>query len=326
MATDIYVVSGFLGAGKTTLIQKFLREGFKDEKVVLIENDFGEVSVDTALLKATGADVKEINSGCICCSLQGDFVDAIAEIVESHHPDKIIIEPSGVAKLSDIIKACSNIRVNQAVTVRSKMTVVDLESCQDFLDGFGEFFEDQIRHADIILLSRCKEFPHLIDNTCELINNLNPQAFVFAKPWDQINVESILACIKSTPPHGHSQHAVDLVSSKHCTHEHHEHHEHSKSTGAHLHGAEAVFDTITLYPHRVFTIEELQSRLITMQQTLKGHVLRLKGIVHGVNGNINLQYVPGSVQISESTAEGNFICVIGSNLSHNDLVAIFDWD
>lgn len=323
MTTDIYVVSGFLGAGKTTLIQKLLQTGFIDEKVVLIENDFGEVSVDAALLKATGVEVKEINSGCICCSLQGDFVDSIVEILESHHPDIIIIEPSGVAKLSDIIKACANKRVNQAVTVRSKMAVVDVESCQDFLEGFGEFFEDQIRHADIILLSRCEEFPHLIDKACELIYNLNPQAFVYTKPWDQINVESILGRIKSPQPHPHSQHAVHFGGSQKCTHEHHEH---NKSTGAHLHGAEEVFDTVTLYPKRVFTVEDLRSRLMIMQQTVQGRVLRLKGIVHGVNGNINVQYVPGDVQISESTAEGNFICVIGSNLSHNDLVRIFDWD
>ena len=146
MTTEIYIISGFLGAGKTTLIQKLIKESFQKDKVVLIENDFGEISIDAALLKSSGIEVKEINAGCICCSLSGDFVKAVKELLDRFHPDKIIIEPSGVGKLSDIVKACSDQRIQQLAKVKSKITIVDVKRCKVYLHNFGEFFEDQIEN------------------------------------------------------------------------------------------------------------------------------------------------------------------------------------
>lgn len=181
MATEIYVISGFLGAGKTTLIQKLLKEAFRKEKVVLIENDFGEISVDAALLKSGGIEVKEMNSGCICCSLSGDFVKALKELLDRFHPDKIIIEPSGVGKLSDIMKACSDPRVQALAKVKAKITVVDVKRCQMYLDNFGEFFEDQIQNANVILLSRTESFSDKINDAYRLVKSLNAHSTILSK-------------------------------------------------------------------------------------------------------------------------------------------------
>lgn len=182
MATEIYVISGFLGAGKTTLIQKLPKEAFDKEKVVLIENDFGEISVDAALLKSGGIEVKEINAGCICCSLSGDFVKALRELLDRFRPDTIIIEPSGVGKLSDIAKACSDPRILPLADVKAKITVADVKRCRMYLENFGEFFEDQIRNADLILLSRTEAFPDRIDDAYRLIKSLNEHVTILSAP------------------------------------------------------------------------------------------------------------------------------------------------
>lgn len=192
MAAGIYIISGFLGAGKTTLIRKILKESFKKEKVVLIENDFGEISVDAALLKAGGVEVKEMNSGCICCSLSGDFVRALKEVAERFRPDIIIIEPSGVGKLSDVINACKDPELAALVKVRASITVADAKRCRMFHENFGEFFEDQIKNADVIILSRTDSAGEKLHTAYELVQNLNPKAFVYKTAWDSIKADDIL--------------------------------------------------------------------------------------------------------------------------------------
>ncbi len=159
MATEIILVSGFLGAGKTTLVQKLLKEAFTGQRIALIENDFGEISIDAALLQTSGFQVREISSGCICCSLSGDFVKALKELLDACHPDRILIEPSGVGKLSDIIQACADARLRGLVRISRKITVVDVKRCAMYLENFGEFFEDQIRHTDAVVLSRVEAYP-----------------------------------------------------------------------------------------------------------------------------------------------------------------------
>lgn len=316
MAAEIYIISGFLGAGKTTLIQKLLRETFSKEKMVLIENDFGEISVDAALLKSGGIEVKEINSGCICCSLSGDFVKAMKELLDRFHPDKIVIEPSGVGKLSDIIKACSDPRIQPFAKIKKKITVVDVKRCKVYLDNFGEFFEDQIRNADVVLLSRSEDFPDRVKDAHKLVRSLNAYAAIVSKPWDQINTAELLH------PHVHDHHE----HTEHC----HEHgcacvnsgHDHGHACG-HSHSAEEAFDTVTIRTKRVFSMEDLKARVSNMEQSAKGTILRAKGIVRSANGYINLQYLPGDIRITGCAVGGGMLCIIGRNLNRQELCALF---
>ncbi len=324
MATEIYVISGFLGAGKTTLIQKLLKEAFKQEKVVLIENDFGEISVDAALLKSGGIEVKEINSGCICCSLSGDFVKALKELLERYRPDKIIIEPSGVGKLSDVMKACSDPRILPLAKVKSKITVVDVKRCKMYLDNFGEFFEDQIQNADVLALSRTEDFPDKINDACKLIKSLNAHSAILSKPWDQMGAAEIL--YPREDRHEHTEHCGHGhgCGCRHCgAHGQGEHgHEHDGDCG-HKHSAEEAFDTVTIRTKRVFSIEDLKARVSDMERSAKGTILRAKGIVRSPDGYVNLQYLPGDIRITNCTASGNTLCIIGRDLNRQELVGLF---
>jgi G3E family GTPase len=310
MNTEIYIVSGFLGAGKTTLIQKLLHEAFGQQKVALIENDFGEISVDSALLKTSGIEVKEINSGCICCSLSGDFVKALRELLEHFHPDKIIIEPSGVGKLSDIVKACSDHRIQPFAKIKTKITVADAKRCKKYLDNFGEFFEDQVKNADVILLSHTDISRDKSEISYRLIKDLNPHAMIFSVPWSQISADDILY-----PGHKVHTHLTDCVHehSFNCDH----HHEHS-------HAADDIFDTVTIRTKQRFSIEDLKGLISNMEQNSKGTIIRAKGIVHSKNGYVNLQYLPGNVQITECSTHGDMLCFIGQNLNQQELSSLFN--
>lgn len=317
MSTEIFVISGFLGAGKTTLIQKLLKEAFHSEKIVLIENDFGDISVDAALLKSGGIEVREMNSGCICCSLSGDFIKALKELLNRFQPDKIIIEPSGVGKLSDIMKACSDPRILPLAEVKAKITIADVKRCKMYLDNFGEFFEDQIKNADTVLLSRTEEFPDKINAAREMIKELNPHAAIFSKPWDQINGAQILQ--------GHHVHTNGCTCGCHGAHGHlnHQHsHDHNCSCG-HNHAAEDIFDTVTIRTNQVFTMEDLKARVSTMEKDSKGTILRAKGIVRGFGGYINLQYLPGDIKMTECAAKGDMLCIIGRELNRQELCTLF---
>lgn len=317
MATEIYVISGFLGAGKTTLIQKLLKEAFKKEKVVLIENDFGEISVDAALLKSGSIEIKEINSGCICCSLSGDFVKALKELLDRFHPDKIIIEPSGVGKLSDIMKACLDPRIQLLAKVKAKITVADVKRCKMYLDNFGEFFEDQIQNADIILLSRTENFPGKISDAYKLIKGLNEHSLILSKPWDQIDMAEIISA-----QYAHREYTEHCGHMRGCGCRQHGEHDHDANC-EHNHSAEEAFDTVTIRTKQVFSVEDLKARVSNMEQTAKGTVLRAKGIVRSPSGYINLQYLPGDVQITKCTVSGDMLCIIGRHLNRQELVSLF---
>ncbi|MPW26730.1 GTP-binding protein [Alkalibaculum sp. M08DMB] len=311
MVTEIFIISGFLGAGKTTLIQKLLKEAFQNEKVVLIENDFGDISVDAALLKSGGIEVKEINSGCICCSLSGDFMKALKELLERFHPDKVVIEPSGVGKLSDIMKVCSDPRILPLAKVKAKITIADVKRCKTYLDNFGEFFEDQIQNADIVLLSRSEEFPDSVNDACKLIKELNAHAPILSKPWHQIVADEIL-CPKY-------EYLAD-ARQKH-NHEEHCHGEHCHC--GQDHAAEEVFDTVTIRINRVFSIDDLKERVLNMERNARGTILRAKGIVRGPSGYMNLQYLPGDIKVTKCETRGGMICIIGRNLSRQELCTLF---
>lgn len=317
MTTEIYIVSGFLGAGKTTLIRKMLKELYKNEKVVLIENDFGEISVDAALMKSGGVEVREMNSGCICCSLSGDFVKALKETAERFHPDVIIIEPSGVGKLSDIIKACMDKKLSGLFTVKGKITVADATNCLMYLENFGEFFEDQIKYADKIVLSRIEDSKKT-ENAIKLVQDINPTASVFSQPWESFELGELLFSDNKQ-----AQKVPLKPIACACGHEHGAH-EHEHGCCGHAHSAEEVFDTVTIHTPEKYTPDELSARINRLASGRFGTVLRAKGIVGGKTGQFELQYVPDDLIISATEAQGDVLCFIGKNLDSKGLTALFD--
>lgn len=317
MAAKIYIVAGFLGAGKTTFIQKIIRESFQDEKVALIENDFGDISVDTAILSSNKIEIKEINSGCICCSLSGNFVKALKELLERFKPDSIIIEPSGVGKLSDIMKSCMDSSILPLAKVVSKITVVDVKRCKIYVDNFGEFFEDQIKHADAVLLSRTKEHPEKIASACELIQKINSQAVIFSQPWEQINLSDL-----SAPKGNFDKHIKYIGHRENFTYKRPVlyHHKYIRNLN---HTANEIFDTVTIHTDKIFDMNELKERIDTMEKQTQGTILRAKGILRSHDGYLNLQYLPGDIQIEDCSIRGNVLCIIGRNLNHQELIHFF---
>ena len=232
--TDVF--SGFLGAGKTTLIQKLIQDVYKNEKTVIIENEFGEIGIDGGFLEAAGIEIREINSGCICCSLQGDFEEALKKVVDTYQPDRIVIEPSGVGKLSDVLKAIEKV---EDLHINSACTVVDAARAKVYSRNFGEFFNDQIEAAGCVILSRTQLISEeKLQQAVEIVRSINPKARIVTTPWDELTGKAILKVMEG---------AVSLMDEhdEHCTcgchdheHEHHhEHHEHDEhcECGCHDH-------------------------------------------------------------------------------------------
>lgn len=312
MSIPIYLVSGFLGAGKTTLIQKLLKESFQGQRVILIENDFGEISVDAALLRSGGVTVRELNSGCICCSLAGDFVKAMEEAAGRFQPDVILIEPSGVGKLSALESACGDPRLRELAHVARKITVVDARRCRMYLDNFGEFFADQIVHADVVVLRGAEQFPDQAEGANKLIGHLNPNALIFADLSKGLDAHLILACEKKADEKA-EEHSPGHAC---CSHDHHDH--------AHSHDAQETFDTITIRTNRSYSRAELESLLKQAEKAAGGTILRAKGIVRGPGGAWEVQYVSGDLKITHCAAAGEMLCLIGKGLNRGELAALFD--
>ena len=194
--TTIDIISGFLGAGKTTLIKKLLEESFQGQKLVLIENEFGEIGIDGGFLKDSGIQINEMNSGCICCSLVGDFNKALHDVVEQYHPDRVIIEPSGVGKLSDVSRAVGNANKTTPMELGSAVAVVNAQKCKMYMKNFGEFFNDQIETAGTIILSRTQDMTEeKLHEVVELLKQHNPNAAIITTPWDQISGDVILSAM-----------------------------------------------------------------------------------------------------------------------------------
>ena len=247
--TKVDIISGFLGAGKTTLIAKLLKEGLAGEQVVLIENEFGEIGIDGGFLKESGVEIREMNSGCICCSLVGDFGTSLKEVVEKYHPDRIIIEPSGVGKLSDVIKAVKDLHIENEIHLNSASTVADASKVKVYMKNFGEFFNNQIEHAGTIILSRTQNVSEAkLKTDIELIRSLNKDAHIITTPWDDIDGKQILdamenvtnlelemlaeAAAKVAEEHEHHHHHDGECGCGHDHHdEEHEHHHHDGECG-----------------------------------------------------------------------------------------------
>ncbi len=257
--TKIDIVSGFLGAGKTTLIKKLLKEALADTKVVLIENEFGEIGIDGGFLKEAGIEIKEMNSGCICCSLVGDFGASLKEVLDTYSPERILIEPSGVGKLSDVMKAVQDAMADREVALNSAVAVVDACKCKMYIKNFGEFFINQIEHAGTIVLSRTDKLSEEKLAACvEMVREHNAKATIITTPWDALEGQDILETIEGAKDleaelmqevmrkhEEHQHHHHDGEGHECCHHEHDEHehhHEHGEEGHEHHHGHEEEHD------------------------------------------------------------------------------------
>ena len=255
--TKIEIISGFLGAGKTTLIKKMLKEVFPGEKIVLIENEFGEIGIDGGFLKDAGVQITEMNSGCICCSLVGDFGTALKQVIETYAPDRILIEPSGVGKLSDVTKAVMGVAAHEQVELNSSVTVVDGQKCKMYMKNFGEFFNNQVENAGTIVISRTQKMSEdKLDACVAMLREKNPKAAIITTPWDELKGEQILAAMEHQDlimkeemehlmeEHDHDHHDHDHHDHDHHDHEHccdhdhdhdHDHHDHDHDHDHHDH-------------------------------------------------------------------------------------------
>ena len=334
--TKIDIVSGFLGAGKTTLIKKLLKEALQGEQVVLIENEFGEIGIDGGFLKEAGVEITEMNSGCICCSLVGDFASALKQVLDQYHPDRILIEPSGVGKLSDVMRAVEGATGEAGVHLNSAVAVVDAKKCKTYLKNFGEFFENQIEHAGTIILSRTGEMSEEKINQCiGLIRQHNEKAAIITTPWDELDGKKIMEAIE-----GAKDLEAELLKAVMEEHEHEHHHDHDHEEHHHDHDgqcccghdhghghhhADEVFTSWGMETPDKYTKEELQNMLDALEDKEKyGFILRAKGMLPSENGFIHFDYVPGESEIRDGSAEyTGKICVIGSELKEDALKELF---
>lgn len=340
--TKIDIISGFLGAGKTTLIKKLLSEGFKGEQVVLIENEFGEIGIDGGFLKEAGIEIREMNSGCICCSLVGDFGKSLHEVVDTYHPDRILIEPSGVGKLSDVIKAVQDVQDEIDAELNSFTTVVDVTKCKIYRKNFGEFFSNQIEYAGAVILSRTdKAKPEKIQESVALLRELNEKAPIITTPIEQLPGEKILEAMESSKSleeellaevaHEEHEHHHDH---DHEEHEHHHDHDHECGCGCghHHHDheghhhADDVFTSWGKETIRTYTKEEIGNILKTLEEDGSyGNILRAKGMVAGADGEwIYFDMVPGEHEVRTGAPEyTGRICVIGAEIKEDKLAELF---
>lgn len=336
--TKIDIFSGFLGAGKTTLIKKLLTEAYKGEQVVLIENEFGEIGIDGGFLKEAGIEIREMNSGCICCSLVGDFGEALKEVIEKYHPDRIIIEPSGVGKLSDVIKAVQKVEDAVDIKLNSFTTIVDVTKCKMYMKNFGEFFSNQIEYAGTIILSRTdteKATEEKIVTAVEIIRSLNKKAAVITTPVEKLAGEKILDIMennRSLEKELMEEEACPVCGGHHHEHDHHHHdHEecgcgHDHHHEHHHHHADEVFTSWGKETVKTYTQDEIKNILDTLSNDESyGMILRAKGMVEGKDGQwIYFDMVPGEADIREGLADyTGRICVIGSKIQEDKLSELF---
>ncbi len=348
--TKIDIISGFLGAGKTTLIKKLLNEALQDEKVVLIENEFGKIGIDGDFLKETAVAIKEINAGCICCSLQGDFEAALQQVIETYDPQRIIIEPSGVGKLSDVIKAVKTV---EKATINALCTIVDAKKCKIYARNFQEFFNDQIASAQCIIMSKTQQISEeKLREAYQIIKDINPQARIVTTAWDNLTARTILTVMEQNVDlfqdehecqcgcHHDHEHDHECCHHDHehehdheCCHHDHEHehdhecchhdheHEHDHECCHHgHHHADEVFTSIGFETIRKYTKEELHAIL----EQLDDNILRAKGIVNSENGWLFFDYVSHDIDIRDGQPNyTGLISVIGSHIDKQQIKELF---
>lgn len=356
--TKIDIFSGFLGAGKTTLIKKLIKEAYAGEQIVLIENEFGEIGVDGGFLAEAGIKINELNSGCICCSLVGDFAKALKEVQTKYNPDRIIIEPSGVGKLSDVLRAVESAELKNC-KVNSYTAVVDASKCKTYMKNFGEFFNDQIETAACIVFSHADvTSAEKLNTALELVRAHNPHATVVTTAWDKLDGKEILAATERVETLETELKKLEEEHEHHCCHGHHHEHDHEEGhcchghhhdeddeDGEHEHGhcchhdhehhhghehhhhhADEVFASWGVETGKQFAKAELEKALSSLSDGIRfGTVLRAKGIVAGENGKwLHFDYIPGEVNVREGgAAYTGRLCVIGSKIDEEELKELF---
>ena len=354
--TKITIFSGFLGAGKTTLIKKLIQEGYKGEKLVLIENEFGQIGIDGGFLQDAGVEITEMNSGCICCSLVGDFGKALEKVLEDYAPDRILIEPSGVGKLSDVIRAVQNINAHD-VELDGFTTVVDAKKYKMYMKNFGEFFDNQITYASCLILSHTQGLSQeKLDDCVKSLREKNPAAPIVTTDWDQLTGQQLVDAmtqkntlddelkelLEEAAKHDHHHHHHDDEDEHdhhhhddEDEHEHHHHHEHDENCTCgchdhdhehHHHHADEVFTSWGRETARSYTADEIQSALEALSDEEKyGIILRAKGIVAGENGQwIHFDYVPNMPDVRTGSASTiGRLCVIGSKINEDAIAELF---
>ena len=358
---DIY--SGFLGAGKTTLIKKMISEGYAGQKLVLIENEFGEIGIDGGFLQDAGINITEMNSGCICCSLVGDFGKALEQVISQYHPDRVIIEPSGVGKLSDVIGAVEKV-TGHDVQLGYTVAVADAGKVKVYMKNFGEFYNNQIETASTIILSRTDSISQeKLDKAVAMLREHNQEATIVTTPWDQLTGEQLIAAMegKSTVAaaleeleyahhhehehhhHDHDEHCCCGHDHEHehhhdhdehccCGHDHeHEHHHHDHDEHCccghdhHHHHADEVFTSWGTETAKKYTEEEIHNALEALDSGKYGMILRAKGIVPCVSGGwIHFDFVPEEQNVRMGGADIiGKLCVIGSKVDEAGITALF---
>ena len=360
--TKIDIISGFLGAGKTTLIKKLLKEAYVGQKVVLIENEFGEIGIDGGFMKDAGIEITEMNSGCICCSLVGDFGEALEKVISQFSPDRILIEPSGVGKLSDVVRAASKVESDD-VKINVRSVVADVGKAKLYIKNFGEFYNNQIETATCIILSRTQNVTQeKLDAALELIREHNKEAVIITTPWDDLDGKAILNAMEQgdrdlaselmdeedicpecghhhhhdddddEDEHEHHHHHDDDDDDECCCHHHHDDdddddHEHHHHHHHHHHGhdADEVFTSWGVNTARKFTEAQIKTILTALDSGEYGQIIRSKGIVAGENGTwIYFDYVPEEHDIRTGMPDINGkLCVIGAQLKEDALKTLF---
>ena len=333
--TKIDIVSGFLGAGKTTLIKKLLAEAYTGEKLVLIENEFGEINIDGGFLKESGVQISEMSAGCICCSLVGDFNKALKEVEAQFHPDRILIEPSGVGKLSDVIVAVENtVKDVPDMQLNSFVTVADATKVKVYMKNFGEFYNNQIESAGTIILSRTQKMTQeKLEAAVAMLREKNADAAIITTPWDELDGKAILSAIEKVSL---ADELLEKMRAEHEADEHEHHHHHHDGEECddpncschdhhHHHHADEVFTSWGKETPKVYTQADIDRILTALDSGDYGAILRAKGIVNGTDGAwIEFDYVPEEHEIRAGHPDyTGRLCVIGSNLKEEKLAELF---
>ena len=348
--TKVDIISGFLGAGKTTFIKKLLSDVWAGEKLVLIENEFGEIGIDGGFLKDAGIEITEMNSGCICCTLVGDFSKALVKVLDEYHPDRVIIEPSGVGKLSDVARAIEAVEKDADIEIDGRITVVDGKKAKMYMKNFGEFFKDQVEHASTIVVSRTQMMTdEKVEECVHTLREENAEATIISTPWDELGKEAISHALTKGAEieslfedhedhdhdHDHCDHDHHDHDHDHCDHDHHDHdhhdHDHDCCCGHdhdhhHHHHADEVFTSWGKETPKKYNKEELDTILQKLSKDDSyGMILRSKGILQTEDGSwVQFDLVPGEYEIREGSADyTGRICVIGSKLKEDELEGLF---
>ncbi len=358
--TKIDIYSGFLGAGKTTLIKKMIQQAYAGQKLVLIENEFGEIGIDGGFLQDAGINITEMNSGCICCSLVGDFGKALEQVIAQYAPERILIEPSGVGKLSDVIAAVEKV-TNEDVQLGFTVAVVDAGKVKVYMKNFGEFYNNQVETASTIVLSRTQSVSQeKLDKAVELLREHNASAAIVTTPWEELSGEQLLQAMEGQSSvaaelarmeqehhhhhdeeehhccghHHHDEEEHHCCGHHHhdeeehhcCGHHHHDEEEHHCACGHdHHHHADEVFTSWGVETAKKFQVADIEKALAALDEGSCGMILRAKGIVPCADGGwIHFDYVPEECNVRMGGADvTGKLCVIGAQLNEKAVAALF---